>query len=130
MSDGGARELFDKAIGRAQSAAASLYVRSSLNPMLWLSGIVSPVAFVAAWFMRDIDELSTWLIVIGAIPVLTTCVMFIYMAIFRPESLRSEQYQIRHEAIELIRQKGSKIPVSASSLDALMNPAAKNGEDS
>jgi hypothetical protein len=39
-----------------------------------------------------------------------------------PDKLLSEEYQLRHEAFQLILQKGSDFPVSPSSLEAIANP--------
>ena len=90
--------------------------------MLWLCGIVSLPCFVAAWFTRDIQTLSNVLAAVGAMPVVTTCLGFVYFAIFRPEKLQSEDYQVRHEALEIIRQKGGLLQIAPSSIEAIANP--------
>jgi hypothetical protein len=114
--------LFDRFIGRAQSAAGRLRVRSALNPMLWLCAIVSLPLFAGAWLAKGIEPLATILTYVAAAPVVVTCCLAVYFALFRPEKLQSEEYQIRHEAIELIKQKGVQIEVAPSSLEAITNP--------
>lgn len=121
MSDPGA-SLFDRITGRSQTAAGRLRVRSALNPMLWLCGIVSPLSFGAALLARGREPLTTMFFAIGAIPILVACAQAVYFGIWRPEKLQSEEYQIRHEALELIKEKGSGIEVSPSSLEAIANP--------
>jgi hypothetical protein len=59
---------------------------------------------------------------VGSAPVVATVIGFFYFMIFSPEKLQSEEYQLRHETIELIKQKGSSIEVSPSSLEAIANP--------
>lgn len=55
-------------------------------------------------------------------PVTITCVLAVYFAVFRPEKLQSEEYQIRHEALELIKEKGSRVEISPASLEVIANP--------
>jgi hypothetical protein len=43
-----------------------------------------------------------------------------------PDKLQSEEYQIRRETLELIRQKGSSLEVIPSSLEAITNPVIEN----
>jgi hypothetical protein len=118
MSDDG---LFDRFARRSQSAAGRLRVRSALNPILWLCAIVSMPCFGAAPFLGG-SILQSVVIVIGAVPVATACAGFVYFLRFAPEKLQSEEYQIRHEAIELIRQKGTSISISPASIEAIANP--------
>jgi hypothetical protein len=123
MSDpGAAHRLWEQVSGRAQTAASRLRVRSALNPMLWLCGIVSLPCLYAAWFARGVEPIATIFAISGTAPIGITCCLAIYFAVFRPEKLQSEDYQIRHETLELIRQKGSPIQLSPSSLDAIANP--------
>lgn len=115
-------QFFERMVGRVSNAAGLLRVRSSLNPMLWLCGIVSPSAFFGAWLLSGDPELSRTLVYVGAAPILATCLGFFYFALFRPGNLQSEEYQIRHQALEIIRQKGRSIEVRPSSLEAIANP--------
>jgi hypothetical protein len=122
MSDAGQAAFWEQVTGSARTAAGRLRVKSALNPMLWLCAIVSLPCFSLAWFARGVEPLTTVLTLTGAIPVGMTCLIAAYFAIFRPEKLQSEEYQIRHEALELIKEKGSSIEVSPSSLDNIANP--------
>jgi hypothetical protein len=62
------------------------------------------------------------LIYIGAAPVLGAIIGFMYFMVAAPEKLQSEDYQIRHETLELIKQKGTSVEISPSSLDVIANP--------
>jgi hypothetical protein len=113
---------WERIIAGAQSAASSLRVKSALNPMLWLSAIISPACFVVAYFAHGIEPLETWLLIIGASPIGCTIFGFLYFMVFDPSKLQSEDYQIRHEAIEVIREKGTRAAISSASLEAIANP--------
>jgi hypothetical protein len=114
--------VWEKIIANAQSAASSLRVKSALNPMLWLCAIVSLPCFVLAYFLRGAEPLDSLLIYIGAAPIAATILGFLYFMVRDPTKLQSEEYQIRHEALELIKQKGSSVEIAPSSLEAIANP--------
>jgi hypothetical protein len=124
-----AASIIDTIVGRSQSATTALRVRSALNPMLWLCGIVSLPLLAGAWWAYDVQPLGNVLLFLGGLPIAATCVIFVYFALCRPQNLRSEEYQIRHEALELIRQKGQRVPLSPASVDAIANPTQQKGLD-
>lgn len=115
-------EWYERAGELAQSAVQRLHVRSALNPMLWLSGITAPLCFSAAYVFREIPTLRDWLVVVGVFPIGITCLGFVGFALFRPEKLQSEDYQIRHESLQLIQQKAGRLPISPTSIEAIANP--------
>jgi len=104
------------------SAAQRLHVRSALNPGLWLCGIATPMCFLAAYNFRDDSAIRNWLLIGGFLPVAVVCVVFIGFAIFKPDKLQSEDYQLRHESLTLILQKGGKVPIDPASIQAIANP--------
>jgi hypothetical protein len=120
-----ATPLIEQLITSAQSAAAQMRVRSALNPMLWLCAIVTAPCFVLAWLTFGKEPLSTILTYAALTPLGVTCVLALIFGIFKPDKMQSEEYQIRHEALELIRQKGSPIEVSPSSLEGIANPVLR-----
>lgn len=118
----------------AASAAQQLRVRSALNPMLWLTGIGSPICFATAYAFRDAQTMSWVLVFIGMVPIVVTCLGFAYFAITKPEKLQSEEYQLRHETLQIIQQKTGQLIVDPTSLTAITNPAVvalplKAGDD-
>ncbi len=125
MSDVGS-SFIDKIAARAQSAAASLRVRSALNPMLWLCAIVSVPCFGLAFYAGPASPMMMMFAIIGSAPVVATILGFLYFMVHRPDKLQSEEYQIRHETLELIRQKGSSIAINPSSLEAIANPVIRS----
>lgn len=108
-----------------QRAAVKLHVRSALNPMLWLTAIVSPVCFIFAFVFRDYPELRNLLIYVAIAPIAVTCLGFVGFAIFRPEKLQSEEYQLRHESLQIIQQKAGRISIAPASIEAIANPSSK-----
>lgn len=117
------KNLIDKLARFSQVAASRLVVKSALNPLLWLCGIISLPCVVALPFIEDstIRVIVTWL---GALPVGTTCVIAVYFAIANPEKLQSEDYQLRHEALGLIQEKSGRAPFDMSAVHAIANPQA------
>jgi len=121
---GAATSLYDRIIGRSQIAAGRLRVRSALNPMLWLCVSVALPCLILAWVTQGAEPLSTILTWLGAAPIAVTCLASLYFTLFSPEKLQSEDYQIRHETLDLIKQKGIPIELSASSVASISNPSS------
>jgi len=117
----------------SHSAAKSLHVKSALNPMLWLTAIATPLCFSGAYFLKDSSPVFEILVCAGLTPILITCIGFMYFALFKAEKLQSEDYQIRHESLQIIQQKTGTIEVPIASLENIVNPRNalpnKQGED-
>ncbi|MEW7987048.1 MAG: hypothetical protein AB2799_14760 [Candidatus Thiodiazotropha sp.] len=116
-------EYLDKLGRLSHSAAQRLHVRSALNPILWLCAIATPTIFFFAYLFREQPSISTTLLVAGLVPVGVACLGFAYFALAKPEKLQSEDYQIRHESLQIIQQKGRKA-IALDSIEAIANPAA------
>jgi len=56
-------------------------------------------------YANGIEPLGTMLVYIGAIPVVGAVIGFMYFMVVAPEKLQSEDYQIRHETLELINKR-------------------------
>jgi hypothetical protein len=119
---GGAATIFEKIMSNAHSAASHLRVRSALNPMLWLCAIIGLPCFVLAAVLHDVQLVSGSLLIIGGCPIAATIIGFFYFMVVAPEKLQSEEYQIRQQTLEIIKQKGSTLELSPSSLEAIANP--------
>ena len=118
-------DFISKLTESTHRAAFKLHVRSALNPVLWLCAIVLPVCLIFAWVFRDISIIRNLLIIVGITPVLVACFAFIGFAIFRPEKLQSEDYQLRHETLQMIQQKTDSISIPLTSTEAIANPTAE-----
>ena len=104
------------------ASAQKLRVRSALNPVLWLTGIASPVCFLAATALKE-EPYLMWIVAgVGFLPILTACAGFFYFALKKPEKLQSEDYQLRHETLQMIQKKGGPILIDVTSLEGITNP--------
>lgn len=115
--------MLEKIGQHTQSAATKLHVKSALNPLLWLTGIATPLCFGGAYTFRSFSPVFEILAFTGLLPIAFTCLGFCYFAIFKPEKLQSEDYQIRHESLQLIQQKSGEIAVLTPSLEQIVNPS-------
>ena len=97
-----------------------LRVKSALNPILWLCGIVViPSIWMAS---RQDSGVPVWLIVLIFLPVSVAVLGFLVLLFVDRDKLQSEDYQIRKQSLELIQEKGDPVPVRATSIDAITNP--------
>lgn len=55
--------------------------------------------------------------------IIVACGVFIYFAIKKPEKLQSEDYQLRHESIQWMQQKGGDLSFTPASVEQIINPA-------
>ena len=113
-------EFFANLSRFGQSAASRLRVRSALNPLLWLSTIIGVTCFGAACWLRSDRVAMFVMIAIGAVPVLVTCGVACYFAVLKPEKLQSEDYQLRQQAMMIIKEKGGRVKVDAISLESIV----------
>lgn len=99
-----------------------LRVKSALNPILWLSAIVTAPGLGYLIFTEK--EASTLMQLFIFSPVFCAIFGFCYLLIFDRDKLQSEDYQIRKRTLELVQEKGDSFPVIARTLEAVTNPAA------
>ncbi len=90
--------------------------------MLWLTGIATPLCLGGALLVPG-TPFAWVLVALGALPILPACVGFAYFARKHPEKLQSEDYQLRHETLQLIQAKTGYISVDPTSIAAIANPA-------
>jgi hypothetical protein len=111
---------------RAQDAAGRLNVRSALNPFLWLCGIVIPVLLCAAFVFARVDSLRSFcapLIYTALALAIITTVVGVGFAIFHPERLQSEDFQIRQQALLMFQQGSPPQVIDPVNIVAIANPA-------
>ena len=91
----------------AQHAAERLTVKSALNPLLWLCSILTPILLTSAFYFDRSDTLRVFcapLVYVGLSLVLLTVLAGVYLILFRPDKLQSEDYQLRQQALLMIKQ--------------------------
>jgi hypothetical protein len=96
----------------AHHAAERLTVKSALNPLLWLCGIVMPLSLAAAFYFDRSETLRVFcgpLVYVALGLVILTALAGLYLVIFRPDKLQSEDYQLRQQALLLIQQSSTSV---------------------
>ncbi len=112
-------EVFERLSQLAEQALGKIKVSSALNSCLWLCAFVIPFGFVAAAFASGPLHIAG--IVIAFIPIVLFSIGFLYFMIKSPEKLRSEEYELRKFALELVQEKGGRIAVATTSVEAISN---------
>ena len=111
--------IHETIIRKISTAGGRLRVRSALNPILWLCGIVTvPCTIITV----QTDDSPVWLAWLAAAPVVAAIIGFLYLLIFDRDKLQSEDYQIRKQSLELIQEKGESFPVNPASIEKISNP--------
>jgi len=85
-------------------------VRTAINPLLWLVGLTTPLAFVLAAFIGD-QLIRLLLICFAAIPVIATLIAYIIFMFRDPDRLQSEEYRIRQRALQILYKKGASADI-------------------
>lgn len=113
--------MLERLFSSGSDASRGLQVKSVLNPLLWLSGIVLPVCLVAA---TQFDEpgLRLALVISGLTPPGLTCLGFIYFAISNPDKLQSEDFQIRVQTLQMRQMAEGRGAVEVQ--EPIANPVA------
>jgi hypothetical protein len=65
-------------------------VRTAINPLLWLVGLTTPIAFILVAVISD-QMIRLALLVFAAIPVLVTLVAYVIFMFRDPDRLQSEE---------------------------------------
>jgi ABC-type bacteriocin/lantibiotic exporter with double-glycine peptidase domain len=69
-------------------------VRTAINPLLWLVGLTTPIAFILAAIIGD-QVIRLVLLCFAAVPVLVTLIAYVIFMFRDPDRLQSEEYRIR-----------------------------------
>lgn len=116
-----AAQIIDRVTRSASEANVRLRVRSALNPLLWLCGVVSIPSISAALFAEG--GLRILLACLAAMPPVIACIAYCILLYRDPDKLQSEEYQIQKRILDIIEEKGGTVPILAASLEAIANPS-------
>jgi ABC-type bacteriocin/lantibiotic exporter with double-glycine peptidase domain len=97
-------------------------VRTAINPLLWLVGLVTPLALVGAVLIGDL-WMRIALLVLAFLPVIFTIAAY-FMYMFRdPDRLQSEEYRLRQSALQLLvaKDSGAKVVDAATQIARIEN---------
>jgi hypothetical protein len=89
-------------------------VRTAVNPLLWLAGIVTPLSTIAAVVVTDPWMRGT-LLALAALPVFATLVGYFTLLFRDPDRLQSEEFRLRQAALRILYSK----PAEADIVDAV-----------
>ena len=81
-------------------------VRTAINPLLWLVGLTTPLAFILAAYVSD-RFTRLVLIFFAAVPVIATLIVYVIFMFRDPDRLQSEEYRIRQRALQILYRKGA-----------------------
>jgi imidazole glycerol-phosphate synthase subunit HisF len=80
-------------------------VATALNPLLWLTGLVTPASLLTLLFAGDLP-VQLALIGLAAFPPVITTICYAVLMIRDPQRLQSEEYRLRERAMQYIYRKG------------------------
>jgi hypothetical protein len=95
--------------------------RNAMTPLLWFDALVILPGVPVLAQTSNPKIQSFFMYLIGAAFVLTA-VAYAYFAVWAPDRLQSEPYQLSHRAMNMLQEKGGPIPMQPASLNALVNP--------
>lgn len=120
--------MLDQISQLVSSAFHRIHVRSALNPILWLCLICGPICIWGAWIFSGDPLVRNIFIFFAVAPIAVACLAYIGFALFKPDKLQSEDYQIRHESLQIVQQKSGRITLDPTSLQAIVNPELRRLE--
>jgi hypothetical protein len=85
-------------------------VRTAINPLLWLVGLTTPIAFILAAIIGD-QMIRFVLLGFAAVPVLVTLIAYVIFMFRDPDRLQSEEYRIRRRALEILYKTGGNTEI-------------------
>lgn len=108
-------------ITKVVEAGGRLTVKSALNPLLWLCGVITIPALISFAFMTTPPG---WLVWLAFMPVIAAIIGFFILLFIDRDKLQSENYQIRKMELEMIEQKGLP-PIAAVDVEVIAEPESQ-----
>ncbi|MDE2016067.1 MAG: hypothetical protein KGI57_00005, partial [Hyphomicrobiales bacterium] len=100
----------DEYVKAATARVETIRVRTAVNPLLWLVGLVTPVSLAAA-VLSDDPTVRIVCLALAAAPVLVAVVAIFLFMFYDPDRLQSEEYRLRQRALQMIYRKGANAEV-------------------
>ena len=100
----------DEMVRTSLTRLETVRVKTALNPLLWLVGLTTPLALLAASVIPD-QAVRLALLAFPALPVIGTLAAYLLLLFRDPDRLQSEDYRLRHTALQIIRRKGGATEV-------------------
>ena len=107
-------------------------VRTAINPLHWLTGIGTPLAFVLALLAGE-TWFRTAMFSTGALLLAATIVAYFVLLFRDPDRLQSEEYRLRQRELTMIFEKGASLEVVDSAreiprIESVRGVIEKGGE--
>jgi hypothetical protein len=100
-------EIIRTGLSRVDTIAVK---RTALNPLLWIVGLVTPLALVLTAIVGD-QVARLGLLCFAAVPVLFTMVVYLVWMFRDPDRLQSEEYRVRQQALKYLYKKGGSTEI-------------------
>jgi hypothetical protein len=113
-------EIFDRVTQMVGEAIGKVKISSALNSSLWLCAIITIPCLFSLAFAKE--AFYTPIIILMFIPISLYGISHLYFMVKDPDKLRSEDYEIRKQALSLIQEKGGRIPIGETSVVDIANP--------
>jgi len=96
-------------------------IKSAVAPSLWACVVISlPLFYLAN--ITTIEYLRIICIIVACIPVSTYFISYLYFTFTNPTYLRSEEYQVRMQALQLLGDKDNPFGTKAEDIVEITNP--------
>lgn len=115
----GRLSMTDQNYSRTTESGQRLKVKSALNPVLWLCGLITVPTL---GYGAINPQLPIWVIVIGCAPTVVALYSYMHFMFTDKDRLQSEEFQIQKRTIELAQQKGEPQPYDPRNMPAISNP--------
>lgn len=107
----------------ASEYGGRLKVKSALNPILWLCGLIGTPCIIAIGAQK---EPSVVLVILLFVVVATALFSFLYLLIKDPDRLQSEDFQLRKQTLEMIEESGDIEAIDARLVEVISDPSTVN----
>jgi membrane protein implicated in regulation of membrane protease activity len=85
-------------------------IGSAINPLLWLTGLVTPISLVlSVWAGEPWQRFMMMLIAV--IPVAITVAAYVRFMIRDPDRLQSEEFRLRQRALKMLYKRGANAEI-------------------
>lgn len=99
-------------------------VNGAMNPMLWVTGVIVPPLLIVAYLTSDFI-LRYCCIGLVFFIIIAVFGVFIYFAIYHPDKLQSEDFQLRNMAMQIYKHQTNNIVATEEGLAHIANPGPR-----
>ena len=85
-------------------------VGSAINPLLWLTGLVSPRSLVLSVSVGEAWQRAA-MFLLAIVPVAITIAVYVRFMIRDPDRLQSEEFRLRQRALKMLYKRGANAEI-------------------